>query len=149
MNRLPVLGAHLLVSVCLSVFAVLVPLREVNASHLVNPQWPPHARLHEAWQLLANAALALLAIVSTWKPCHFLRACLIGMLLSRSFVLALGARSLYGGSLGAAMTANAQVLGIDLAVAVMIFTLCVFAPNWLQSWHATSAPSDLPQDGTP
>jgi hypothetical protein len=27
------------------------PLLEANVAHVLNPEWPPHARLHEAWQL--------------------------------------------------------------------------------------------------
>lgn len=43
-------------------FGLIVPILEVNATHLLNPLWPSHGRLHEAWQLLTNTAIALTCV---------------------------------------------------------------------------------------
>ena len=50
-------------------FAIIVPVLELNDTHLTNPHWPEHARLHEAWQLLTNALIVLLAawLIATRK----------------------------------------------------------------------------------
>lgn len=118
--------ARTLVTLCLLIFPLLVPLLEANASHLFNTHWPPHARLHEAWQLMANAAVATCAIAWAWTPGRFRQACLLGMLLSGSFVVAWSLRDAYGGSMAGTTTGGAKVLGLDLAVAVMAAAFCVF-----------------------
>ena len=51
---------------------VVIPVFELKSTHLTNPEWPSHARLHEAWQLLTNAAISVIAITallvaSLWK----------------------------------------------------------------------------------
>ncbi len=38
------------------VYAVIVPYLKIKASHVFNPLWPPHARLHEVWQLSTNCS---------------------------------------------------------------------------------------------
>lgn len=136
--------ARALVTLCLLVFPVLVPLLEVNASHLLNPSWPAHARLHEAWQLLANGAVALCAIAWTWMHGRFRQACLLGMLLAGSFVLAWLLREAYGGSMQGTTTGGSKVLGVDLAVAVMTATLCVFAKGLLGSRARSAVAASRP-----
>ena len=80
------------------VFVVLVPALEINASHLVNPDWPAHARLHEAWQLLTNAALCItaswLAVIGRERLGAGLALLVVVPLLS-----AYALRGLYGGSI--------------------------------------------------
>lgn len=81
-----------------TVVVVLVPVLEVNDSHLVNPDWPAHARLHEAWQLLTNAALgvaaAWLAVIGRERLGAALALLVVGPLLA-----AYALRGLYGGSM--------------------------------------------------
>lgn len=44
------------------VYAIVVPYLEINASHVFNPEWVPHARLHEVWQLVTNCAIGVVAL---------------------------------------------------------------------------------------
>lgn len=39
----------LLVTIGILFYALAVPLLEINATHVFNPEWVPHARLHEVW----------------------------------------------------------------------------------------------------
>ncbi len=55
--------AKLLVTIGIAFYAVVVPVFEINASHVFNPQWTPLARLHEVWQLTTNCALRPSALV--------------------------------------------------------------------------------------
>ncbi len=132
----PRYGARLLVTLCLLIFTVLVPMLETNATHLLNPAWPAHARLHEGWQLLTNAAIGLLALVRTWTPGRLGSACLLGTLVSGGFVLAWLARDVYGGSMQGTSTAAATWLGVDAAVLVMAAALGVFLVTGLRVWLA-------------
>lgn len=54
--------AKLLVTVGIVFYALVVPIFEINASHVFNPHWPPHARLHEVWQLATNCALGAFSL---------------------------------------------------------------------------------------
>lgn len=124
---------RLLVTCALLVFVAAVPALEIDDTHLLNPKWPPHARLHEAWQLATNALLGLLATVWTWTPRRFTASCLLGLAISGGFVLAWWLRSLYGGSMQGTTSAAAGVAGMDPAV------LLVHALALLFAWLAVAA----------
>lgn len=49
------------------VFILVVPALEIGPSHVFNPDWPGHAKLHEVWQLATNAMLGLFAIWLVWR----------------------------------------------------------------------------------
>lgn len=122
-------GSRLAATVCLAVVGLLVPALEINATHLLNPSWPPHARLHEAWQLATNTGLSAWAVFLAWRG-RMRMACVIGLFLTGGFLLAWAARSVYGGSMAGTSAAAASILGIDAAVLVMglaFVTLLVLA----------------------
>ncbi|BFN28172.1 hypothetical protein PSCT_04341 [Pseudomonas sp. SCT] len=58
--------AKLIITFGALLYGLGVPLLEINQTHVFNPQWEPHMRLHEVWQLATNSALALLALWLAW-----------------------------------------------------------------------------------
>ena len=46
---------------------VLPILVDVNTSHLLNPDWDSHARVHEAWRLSTNFLIFSLGVYLLWK----------------------------------------------------------------------------------
>ena len=42
-------------------------LADFNATHLLNPRWPPHARFHNAQTMLLATALSVSALVYSWR----------------------------------------------------------------------------------
>jgi hypothetical protein len=121
-TRLPALAATL----CLALIGLAVPVLEINTTHLLNPQWPPHARLHEAWQLITNSGLSLLGVVLIWRHERVFDACIIGQFLSGGFVLAWLARGSFGGSMGGASTGATTIAGLDLALWTMLIVFATF-----------------------
>jgi hypothetical protein len=119
-------GEKLAATACLAVVGLLVPMLEANATHLLNPSWPAHARLHEAWQLATNTALSVWAVYLTWRGSMH-TACLIGLLLTGGFLLAWVTRSAYGGSMTGTSTASATIAGADAAAVVMGFAFFTLA----------------------
>jgi hypothetical protein len=98
---------------------LLLPVMETNATHLFHPDWPPHARLHEAWQLITNATLAWAGIdIGLRDPASRVPHAL-GLAISGGFIAAWLLRGLYGGSMGGASTASLGIGGVDAAVIVM------------------------------
>ena len=102
------------------VFVVLIPALEVNDTHLFNPAWPSHARLHEAWQLLTNAAVSLLALILVWRNQAVPLAVLLALIVCCSFLLAWATAGIYGGSMLHSDGTELAVAGLNLAVLVVL-----------------------------
>lgn len=98
---------------------VLVPILEIGPTHVFNPDWPGHARLHEVWQLLANGVLAALAIWLAAARNQSRLASLIGLVLNGSFLVAVLLSPVYGGTMRHSDGTELAVGGINLAVVVM------------------------------
>jgi hypothetical protein len=83
---------------------------DLTPTHVLNPAWPAHARLHEVWLLATGGLLALVALYFIW--CYrerpqlgiALAGVLIGVLLG-GFFIASATASLYGGILVDPVTA--------------------------------------------
>lgn len=113
------------------VYALVIPYLEINPSHVFNDAWPPHARLHEVWQLTTHCALGLLAVWLAWwrdevGVASLLNVCVMGGVLV-AHVLADG----YGGSIHSGNLESA-VLGVPVAVfAAGIVVVLATAALWL------------------
>jgi len=96
-------SVHLLPRVLASVdivfYAIAVPALEINDSHVFNPAWVPHARIHEVWQLLTNTALGLFAAWRLWRLHDLRTASVINAVVMLSFLTAYALRDSYGGSM--------------------------------------------------
>jgi hypothetical protein len=101
------------------ILAVAVPVLEVNATHLFNPAWPGHARLHEAWQLMSNVVIALICIYLAWRTDHGRIAAAVLLAVTGSFLAAFALAGLYGGSMEGTSSAATEAGGVNPAVAVM------------------------------
>lgn len=99
---------------------LLLPILEINATHLFHPDWPPHARMHEAWQLTTNATLAWAGILIGLRDPAARAPHALGLAISGGFIVAWLLRGLYGGSMGDASTAGLGIGGLDAAVIVML-----------------------------
>lgn len=121
------------VSVGLSaiIFAVLIPALELNSTHLTNPVWPSHARLHEAWQLLTNAAISVLALGCVWTTRAPRIGITLALMICASFLTAWALGSVYGGSMLHTDGTQIAVGGINFAVIVVIaLTALLMASFW-------------------
>jgi hypothetical protein len=106
-------------ALCLAPVTVLVPILEVGPTHVFNPAWPGHARLHEVWQLIPNSALGLLAFWLAWRRGLERLACGIGLVQCLGFLVALALSPLYGGTMCHADGTELAVGGINVAVIVI------------------------------
>lgn len=90
---------RILITLGVLIFAVVVPILEVNASHVFNPEWPPHARLHEVWQLTTNCALGALCLWLAWLNGNVRLAGTLVILVMGGVLFAHAIEDLYGGSI--------------------------------------------------
>src|SRR5690242_348485 len=52
-----------------AVFTAVSPYAaDWNETHIYNPNWPPHAKFHNAQTMLFGAAVGLLSLVYLWTP---------------------------------------------------------------------------------
>lgn len=115
------MGRKLAVAFAAILFGLVVPILEVNATHLFNPLWPSHARLHEGWQLLTNSLLAILCLC-LWLACGEGRvraAAALALVVVGGFLAAWALGPLYGGDMLHTDGGQIAVGGINVAVIAM------------------------------
>ncbi len=114
-----------LISITLSalIFVGLIPFLEISDTHLLSPEWPPHARFHNAWQLLTNGALSILALLLVWKSSAPRIGMGIALILNISLLIALMTGALYGGSTIMVSDSSERAIGgINIAAIIIGFS---------------------------
>lgn len=108
-------------------FVLIVPLLEINATHVFNPLWPKHARLHEVWQLATNVALGTSCLWLAWWKSRVRAAASLGLLVTTGFLVAFALRTTYGGSMRHADGTELTVFGLNSSFLVMLFASVALA----------------------
>jgi hypothetical protein len=124
------------VTVALSAIVLvgLIPVLEVNDSHLFNPEWPAHARFHEAWQLLTNAGLALFSLWLAVVGGRERLAAGLSLIMVGALVIAWGLGGVYGGEIGRPGGEGLQVFGLGLPALIMsMLAIALTAAVWPQT----------------
>lgn len=119
--------AKLLVSVGLMVFGALLPVLEISDTHVFNPDWPPHARLHEVWQLITHSSLALIALWLVWARGAIPLAGAIGIAVMGGVLAAHALSGTYGGALTYPGGPETTVLGLHVTVLVPLLAIALFS----------------------
>ena len=91
--------ARVLITVATTWYGFVPLMADLNPSHLFNPNWTPHARMHLTWLLSTNFLLAMYALYLVWGAKEVLRAGLLGLCVVGVFWVATLTRDLYGGML--------------------------------------------------
>ncbi|QBF26233.1 hypothetical protein EXN22_11205 [Pseudomonas tructae] len=108
--------AKLLVTVGIVFYAVVVPILEVNETHVFNQAWEPHARLHEVWQLFTNTALGAFSTWLVWGKNNLRLASLLTIFVTGGFLMAYWFRDGYGGSMVLSDGSEKMILGVNLGL---------------------------------
>lgn len=80
-------------------FAVVTPLLETSPTHVFNPDWPGHARLHDVWQLITHCALAAYMSWLFLLRRREREASVVALIVIGGFLAAYMLGPLYGGSM--------------------------------------------------
>ena len=111
-------------------YAFAVPYLEINDTHVFNPDWTPHVRIHEVWQLLTNSGIGILCLWLVWKKNEVLLPNILSMLITGGFLIAFFIKDTYGGSMkyldGSEKTLlgiNIGLLGFGIAFLLLLFSL--------------------------
>lgn len=108
-----------ILALCVLPFGLLTPILEISPTHVFNPDWPGHARLHVAWQLVTNSALALLCVWLAWRRGKGRLAATIAFIVTCGFLFAFALSRFYGGTMRHSDGSELLVGGINVAVALM------------------------------
>ena len=115
--------SKIFITIAFIMYGVVVPIFEINATHVFNPEWVPHARLHEVWQLATNTSLGLLCLWLAWVKGNIRAASTLGIFIMGGFMFAYVTRASYGGSMVLSDGSEKMVLGINLGV--FAFTVAI------------------------
>lgn len=133
--------AKVLVTVGVLAFGLLVPILEINNSHVFNPEWAPHARLHEVWQLATNTPLAVFCLWLVWGKNNIRLPSVLTLFITGGFLFAYAIRSVYGGSMVLSDGSEKVWMGMNLGVVVfgLVVILSVLAMALDSRKHSTPA----------
>ena len=121
-----------IISFSIILYAVAVPILEINPTHVFNPDWTPHVKIHEVWQLITNSGIGILCLWLVWIKKETKISAILSLLITGGFLLAYMLQDLYGGSMkyldGSEKTLlgiNIGVLGFGIAFMLLLLTFLV------------------------
>ena len=118
---MPPYSSKALVSVGTLWYGVIPVLADLNESHLLKPDWMPHAKFHLAWLLATGSCLAIYALYLIWRKAQVIEAAIIGLCVMSGFWIAAFTKSLYGGLFVDPNLEAPSILGLHPNVFAFIF----------------------------
>lgn len=138
--------SRIILTLALLPFGLLTPILELGPTHVFNPDWPGHARLHEVWQLGTNSALALLCLWLIWGRGNLRLAATIAFIVAISFLASHFASPLYGGTMRHSDGSELTLGGVNSAVAIMLLA-ALAAGSVLAATFRRASPPGAPGAG--
>lgn len=108
--------SKLIITFSVILYALAVPVLEVNATHVFNPDWTPHVRIHEVWQLITNSSIGLLCIGLTWGYSRIKISTILSLFITGGFLLAFALQDLYGGSMKYLDGSEKTIFGMNVGL---------------------------------
>ena len=97
-------------------YAIIVPVLEVNETHIWNSDWTPHVRIHEVWQLITNSSIGILCLWLVWYKKEYRLSTLLSLIVMGGFLLAFFLKDGYGGSMKYVDGSEKTLLGINIGI---------------------------------
>jgi hypothetical protein len=97
-------------------YAVVVPFLDVSETHVWNPDWTPHAKIHEVWQLITNSSIGVVCLWLVWYKKDVRLSTLLSLIVMGGFLLAFFLKDGYGGSMKYLDGSEKTVLGINIGI---------------------------------
>jgi hypothetical protein len=87
----------ILTSVCLILAGIGPLLLDIGDTHLFNPRWDEHSRVHEVWRLATNFMVASLGLYLIWSKHMLSIASLLSLCMILGFMISVITMPLYNG----------------------------------------------------
>ncbi|QCK14272.1 hypothetical protein [Mangrovivirga cuniculi] len=104
------------ITVSVILFAFIVPFLEINDTHVFNPDWTPHAKIHEVWQLLTNTGIGIVCLWLIWGKNDTKLSTVLSLLVMGGFLVAFMIKGSYGGSMKYLDGSEKTLLGINIGI---------------------------------
>ena len=86
-----------LTSLCLILTGMGPLLLDIGDTHLFNPNWDQHSRVHEVWRLATNFMIAFLGLYLMWKKNMYVIASLLSLCMILGFMISVITMPFYNG----------------------------------------------------
>lgn len=106
----------LIITFSVFLYAIVVPYLEINSTHVFNPDWTPHVRIHEVWQLITNSSIGILCLLLVWSKGKTIISTILSMIITGSFLVAFILQGFYGGSMKYLDGNEKTILGINIGI---------------------------------
>jgi hypothetical protein len=89
--------AKVLTSLCLILAGMGPLLLDIGDTHLFNPNWDEHSRVHEVWRLATNFMITSLGLYLIWNKNMLSIASLLSLCMILGFMVSVITMPLYNG----------------------------------------------------
>ena len=117
--------AKVLTSLCLILAGMGPLLLDIGDTHLFNPNWDEHSRVHEVWRLATNSMIALLGLYLIWKKNILSIASLLSLCMILGFMISIITMPFYNGLAVGVGIDELKSFGIPLNIFAFIVVLAV------------------------
>ena len=131
-----------IITFSIALYAIAVPILEINDTHVFNPDWTPHVRIHEVWQLITNSGIGLLCLWLVWIRNETKIGTILSLLITGGFLLAYILQDFYGGSMKYLDGSEKTLFGINIGVlgfGVAFLLLFTIIYSDIKSWTTNSS----------
>jgi len=115
----------LLTSLCLILAGMGPLLLDIGDTHLFNPNWDEHSRVHEVWRLATNSMIAFLGLYLIWKKNMLSIASLLSLCMILGFMISIITMPFYNGLAVGVGIDELKPFGIPLNIFAFIVVLAV------------------------
>lgn len=115
----------ILTSVCLILAGVGPLLLDIGDTHLFNPSWDEHSRVHEVWRLSTNFMVTCLGLYLIWSKHMLSIASLLSLCMILGFMVSVITMPLYNGLAVGIGIDELQPFGIPLNIFSFIVVLLI------------------------
>lgn len=113
-------------------YAFVVPFLELNETHVFNPDWTPHVRIHEVWQLFTNTGIGIFCLWLVWVKKETKISTVFSLLVTGGFLLAFILKELYGGSMKYLDGSEKTLLGVNIGILGFGIAFILLVTNFLR-----------------
>ena len=117
--------AKVLTSLCLILAGMGPLLLDIGDTHLFNPNWDEHSRVHEVWRLAKNSMIAFLGLYLIWKKNMLSIASLLSLCMILGFMISIITMPFYNGLAVGVGIDELKPFGIPLNIFAFIVVLAV------------------------
>ena len=107
------MASKILITVATLLYGIAPLFADLNATHVVHPDWTPHSRVHMVWLLGTNSSIAVLALWLIWAKAQTVLAAVLGLTVMAGFWIAVATAPFYGGALFDNDGIERTIMGIE------------------------------------